>query len=151
MKTTKAGKALTVKTTFSRETSVSISIRSTPSVVWDLLTNAEDFPSWNSTVVSIEGEIKKGGTIKLKSTLDPKRVFKLKIKEFEPENRLAWGDFQGTRVYLLKDNGDDTLTFTMREKIGGFLFPLFAKYIPPFDESFEQFAADLKMEAEREN
>ena len=38
--------------------------------------------------------------------------------------------------------------FTMTEKIGGPLFPLFARYIPPFDESFEQFAADLKREAE---
>lgn len=36
----------------------------------------------------------------------------------------------------------------MTEKIGGLLFPLYAKYIPPFDKSFEQFAADLKKEAE---
>jgi hypothetical protein len=32
-------------------------------------------------VVSIKGEIKEGGTIELKSTLDEKRVFKLKVKE----------------------------------------------------------------------
>jgi len=37
----------------------------------------------------------------------------------------------------------------MREKIGGPMFPLFAKMIPPFDASFEQFAADLKAEAEK--
>ena len=36
----------------------------------------------------------------------------------------------------------------MTEKIGGFMFPLYGKYIPPFDESFEQFASDLKREAE---
>jgi hypothetical protein len=36
----------------------------------------------------------------------------------------------------------------MSERIGGPLFPLFASYIPPFDESFERFAADLKKEAE---
>jgi hypothetical protein len=36
----------------------------------------------------------------------------------------------------------------MTEKIGGPLFPLFAGYIPPFDESFERFAADLKKESE---
>jgi hypothetical protein len=38
--------------------------------------------------------------------------------------------------------------FTMVEKIGGLLFPLFAKMILPFDETFEQFAKDLKNEAE---
>jgi hypothetical protein len=36
----------------------------------------------------------------------------------------------------------------MSEKIGGPLFPLFARMIPPFDESFNQFAADLKKAAE---
>jgi hypothetical protein len=36
----------------------------------------------------------------------------------------------------------------MTEKIGGLMFPMYAKYIPSFDESFEQFAADLKKEAE---
>ena len=36
----------------------------------------------------------------------------------------------------------------MNEIIGGPVFPLFAKMIPPFDESFEQFASDLKSEAE---
>jgi hypothetical protein len=38
--------------------------------------------------------------------------------------------------------------FTMTEKIGGVMFPLFANKIPPFDQSFEQFTADLKKEAE---
>ena len=36
----------------------------------------------------------------------------------------------------------------MSEKIGGPIFPLFSKYIPSFDNAFEQFAADLKKEAE---
>ena len=37
----------------------------------------------------------------------------------------------------------------MTEKIGKPLFPLFAKMIPAFDESFEKFANDLKKEAEK--
>ena len=35
-----------------------------------------------------------------------------------------------------------------RKKIGGLMFPMYAKYIPPFDTVFEKFAADLKKEAE---
>jgi hypothetical protein len=54
----------------------------------------------------------------------------------------------GSRVYTLtKGNGGST-HFFMTEKIGGPLFPLFAGAIPSFDESFEQYAADLKKEAE---
>ena len=140
-------KATTIKNTFSRETSVSASIAADPAIVWALLTHAADYPRWNSTVISIKGEIKAGETIELKSTLDEKRTFKLKIKEFVPEKRLVWGDSQGSRVYTLEKTPGGTL-FAMTEKIGGPLFPLFAGMIPSFDESFEKFAADLKKEAE---
>lgn len=142
------GKATTIKKTFSRETSVSINIQADPAIVWTLLTNADDFPRWNSTVISIEGDIKNGEKIRLKSTLDPKRTFKLKVKAFEPETRLAWGDGKGTRVYTISKIDNGSVAFTMTEKIGGLMFPMYAKYIPPFDTSFEQFAIDLKKEAE---
>jgi len=142
------GKATTIKKTFSRETTVSTNIKASPELIWTLLTNATDFPKWNTTVISIDGNIKLGETIKLKSTLDPKRTFKLKIKEFEANKKLVWGDGNGNRVYTLTDNGNGTVTFTMTEKIGGAMFPMYSKYIPPFDQSFEQFAADLKKKAE---
>lgn len=147
MSKSQEGKATTNRTTFSRETSVSTTIIADPAIVWALLTHAADFPRWNSTVTSIKGEIKEGSTIELKSTLDEKRTFKLKIKEFVPEKRLVWGDAQGNRVYSLERRSGGVL-FSMTEKIGGSLFPLFAGMIPSFDESFEKFAADLKREAE---
>ena len=142
------GKAKTDRKTFSRETSVTINIQADPAIVWKLLTNAADFPRWNSTVTSIEGKIAPGEKIRLKSTLDPKSTFKLKIKEMDAEKRLVWGDGQGNRIYIISGDGKGLTTFTMDEKIGGFMFPLYAKHIPPFDKSFEQFAADLKKEAE---
>jgi uncharacterized protein YndB with AHSA1/START domain len=142
------GKAVTTKKTFSRETAVSIDIQADRSIIWALLTNANDFPRWNSTVISIEGTIAQGEKIKLKAKLDPKREFKLKVKEFEADNRLVWGDAMGNRVYTLKSIGNNLTNFSMTEKIGGPLFPLFAKMIPPFDQAFEQYAKDLKNEAE---
>ena len=147
MSTASNGKAVTSKSTFSRETSVSVNIEADAAIIWALLTNAADFPRWNSTVISISGKIQNGETIELKSTLDEKRTFKLKIKEFVPNQRLVWGDPMGSRVYSLEKAGKGT-QFTMSEKIGGPLFPLFAGMIPSFDESFDKFAADLKKEAE---
>lgn len=55
----------------------------------------------------------------------------------------------GKREYVLTPNSNGQTTFAMTEKIGGPLFPLFAKMIPPFDQSFEKFASDLKKEAEK--
>ncbi|MDX1939425.1 MAG: SRPBCC domain-containing protein [Saprospiraceae bacterium] len=142
------GKAITTKTTFSRETSVSIDIQADAAIVWALLTNASDYPRWNTTIISVEGNIVLGEKIKLKSKLDPKRTFTLKVKAVEPGKQLIWGDSQGNRVYSLMNKENDIITFSMQEKIGGLMFPLYAKFIPPFDQSFEQFAADLKKEAE---
>ena len=131
-----------------RETSVRTTIDADPAIVWALLTHASDFPRWNSTITFMKGEIREGETIELKSILDEKRTFKLKVKEFVPEKRLVWGDSQGNRVYTLDKSSQGGVLFTMTEKIGGPLFPLFAKYIPAFDDVFERFAADLKKEAE---
>jgi uncharacterized protein YndB with AHSA1/START domain len=150
-------KANTVKKTFSRETSISIEIKAASSVIWALLTNAADYPRWNSTIISIDGNISAGEKINLRSAMDPKRTFKLKVKELDPENKLVWGGAMGTRTYTLnkKDRVRDEdgqekgiILFCMKEKIGGPLFPLFAKMIPSFDKSFEQFATDLKKESE---
>lgn len=141
-------KAITIKKNFSRETAVTIDIQADKSIIWALLTNASDYPRWNSTIISIEGSITKGAKIQLKSTLDPNRVFKLSVKEFDVGNKLAWGDAMGKRVYTLKSIGNGLTNFSMNERIGGPIFPLFGKMIPPFDKSFEQFASDLKKEAE---
>jgi uncharacterized protein YndB with AHSA1/START domain len=141
-------RASTVKTVFNRETTVTIEIKATPSIIWALLTNASDFPRWNHTVISIDGNIAPEEIIKLKSTLDPNRTFKLKVKEFHPENKLVWGDTMGNRIYSINKNENGSSLFSMSEKIGGPLFPLFAKMIPSFDNSFNQFATDLKAEAE---
>ena len=143
------GKAVTTKKTFSRETAVSIDIQADKSIIWALLTNANDFPRWNSTVIAVEGTIAKDEKIKLKAKLDPKREFKLKVKEFDADHRLVWGDAMGNRVYTLKSIGNNLTNFSMVEKIGGPLFPLFARMIPPFDGAFEQYAKDLKHEAEK--
>lgn len=137
-----------IKKLFSRETSVSIEIDATPDKIWQILTNVTGYKNWNSTLVSIEGEIKAGGQLQLVSKLDPNRTFKLSVKVFEQPTKLVWGDMMGSRTYLLTKQEQGTL-FTMTEKIGGPLFPLFAKMIPSFDESFDAYAKDLKIEAEK--
>lgn len=141
------GKATTLKKVFSRQTSVGIAIHANQDRVWSLLTHASDFPRWNSTVLSIEGSIAPGQTIALTSSLDPKRIFKLNIIIFEPNKRLVWGDRMGKRIFTLTSEGPQTI-FQMSETIGGPLFPLFARMIPSFNDAFEQFAQDLKKEAE---
>lgn len=147
MNTDTHSRATTIKKLFSRETSICAHIHASAEAIWRLLTNAEGFEKWNSTVIRFSDDIALGKKIKLRSTLAPERTFTLKVKAFEPNTRLQWGDAMGNRFYTLTPNKNGT-TFYMREKIGGPLFLLFAKMIPPFDESFERFTQDLKIVAE---
>ncbi len=142
------GVASTTKKTFSRSTSVKIEIKADPEIIWALLTNGSDYSRWNSTIVSLTGDLTKGSKIELKSTLDLERTFKLKVKEMIPPLKMIWGDAMGKRTYTLIPKTQGFTIFSMNEKIGGLMFPLFANKIPSFDKSFEQFAADLKKEAE---
>lgn len=142
------GISVTKSSTFSRSTQIAQRISADPETVWHFLTTSAEYPQWNSTIVSMDGEISLGSKIKLVSTLDPSRTFNLKIKEYEPNVRLVWGDALGTRVFTLKSVNNGT-RFEMTERIGGPAFPLFANKIPSFDESFNRFAADLKVAAEK--
>lgn len=147
--TSESGQAKTIKKLFSRQTVVAIDIAASPERIWQLLTDASNFVAWNSTIVELTGTIEPGGKIQLRSQLAPDRTFKLRVKEFDPPNRLSWGDAMGTRTYTLTPLAGGGTQFAMTEIIGGPLFPLFAGMIPPFDESFNQFAKDLKSAAEQ--
>jgi hypothetical protein len=81
--------------------------------------------------------------------LDAKRTFKLKVKDFEVNKKLIWGDKKGNRTYTISKLEHGKVLFTMTESIGGFMFNVYVDKIPSFDESFEKFASDLKKEAEK--
>ena len=49
-----SGKAKKTETAFRMECAVSINVRAKARTVWTLLTNAAEFPKWNSTVTGID-------------------------------------------------------------------------------------------------
>lgn len=122
--------------------------------VWDLLTNAAEYPKWNTTIVSLEGRITLGGRIKLVSTVNPKRAFKLTVSEMDEPRRMVWSDgmpfglFSGVRTFTLTPGGEGSTTFEMVEVFSGLLEPLISKSIPDMSDSFEEFGESLKQAAE---
>ncbi len=144
--------AQVIKSTFRLEYSISGAIRATPERIWTLLTNAADFPRWNSTVTGITGRIAAGEKIALKATIAADRVFNLKVTDVEPNRSMVWRDgtapmFTGVRTFSLAPTADGT-TFTMSEVYSGIMLPLIAGSLPDFRQTFEQYFADLKREAE---
>lgn len=146
-------KAISSATTFRMETAVAINIKASADKIMALLTNASDFTKWNSTVISVQGQIKQGEKIKLVSTLDPKRTFNLKVAEVTP-TKMIWRDgfapmFSGVRTFSLNPKPDGTTDFSMVEVFKGIMLPMIKGSLPDFKPNFEQYALDLKAEAEK--
>ena len=146
-------KATKSATAFRMTCAVSIDIEAPPERIWDLLTNAADFPRWNSTVTRITGKIDAGEKLALEVPAAPGRTFKPKVTELEAGRRMVWSDgmapmFKGVRTFTLAPRGDGTTTFTMEEVFSGVMLPMIKGSLPDFAPSFEAYAADLKREAE---
>ncbi len=140
------------KATFSMGCAVEIAIRARPVTIWALLTNAADFPRWNSTVTRIEGEIREAGRVALQVPLTP-RIFKLKVSAVVADHGMTWSSgfapmFRGVRTFALVARDDGTTTFTMSERFAGLMLPMIKGSLPDFGPSFEQYALDLRRAAE---
>jgi hypothetical protein len=142
------------KSTFRLEYSVSVRVNARASRVWSLLTNGGDFPRWNSTVKNLDGVIAEGQAIRLVAAIAPTRTFKLRVSDVQRDKRMVWSDgmapmFKGVRTFTLEPLDDGQATqFTMTEVFSGLMLPMIAGSLPDFVPVFEQYAADLKNEAE---
>jgi len=153
-KITANGRASRTKTAFRMEYAVAINVQAQPSRVWALLTTAGDFPRWNSTVKGIEGNIGLGEKIKLRATIAPERIFNLIVSEFIPEKMMVWRDgmapmFTGVRTFRLTPKADGSTDLSMAEVYSGIMLPMIAGSLPDFRPTFEQYASDLKREAQQ--
>jgi len=146
------GKAQRTRTEEALDYAVATRISAPPEVIWALLTDAKGYTGWNSTVASIDGEIKQDSTVKLVSKAAPDRTFALRISEFTAPKTMVWEDggkmFLGVRRYSLLPNADGTTTFAMSETLSGRMLSSIEPKLPDFTANFETIAADLKKAAE---
>lgn len=136
---------------FSLRYAVSTTVAAPPSRVWAKLTDAKGFPSWNSTVTSIEGPIVLGQKLAIRVPISD-RVFTPKVVVLEPEARMVWRDgffpmFEGARTFTLTPEGAGT-RFEMVEHFRGAMLPMIKGSLPDFAPVFDRYAADLKKACE---
>ncbi len=132
----------------------SSSIKASPQKVWQVLTDGEKFPTWDSGIERFEGKIAPGATVKLYVKVHPGRAFPLKVTELTANRRMVFsggmplGLFKGVRTYTLDPDAAGGTSFHMREEYTGPLLGMIWKSIPDLGASFQQFAAGLKKQAE---
>lgn len=147
------GTATKTEATFRMDCSVRCNIAAPPDRIWTLLTNAADYPRWNSTVTSLKGQIATGQKLELKVPLDPKRTFRPKVTRLERNRLMEWSDgmapmFRGVRTFTLTPKKDGLTEFAMMEVFSGVMLPMIKRSLPDFRPAFEAYAADLKRAAE---
>lgn len=139
--------------TFSLTSSVEVNIRASAAIIWALLTDAQGFSRWNSTVSGIEGQIREGERLRL-HVPGTDRTFTPRVSGVVPNEGMTWTDgfvaiFKGVRTFALRPRNDGSTDFVMEERFSGLMLPLVIGSLPDFGPIFARYASDLKREAER--
>jgi hypothetical protein len=121
--------------------------------IWKVLTDANDFPRWNSTVAGIEGRIAEGERLKIRVP-GSNRTFYPRVSGVVANERMTWTGgfapiFKGVRTFELRPRTDGATDFAMEERFSGLMLALVKGSLPDFGPIFARFANDLKREAER--
>jgi hypothetical protein len=139
--------------TFSMACRVALNISAPAATIWTLLTDANGFPRWNSTVTSVEGQIREGERLRL-HVPGTDRTFTPRVSGIVPSERMTWTGgfspvFKGVRTFELRPCDDGSTEFVMEERFSGLMLPFVKGSMPDFGPVFERYANDLKHEAER--
>lgn len=132
---------------------VALDIQAPAARIWSLLTDAERFPTWNSTITRVEGPIREGGRLRV-HVPGTARTFTPTVSGVVAEARMTWTGgfapvFKGVRTFELEAGDGGSTRFAMEERFSGLLLPFVKGSMPDFGPVFERYANDLKHEAER--
>jgi uncharacterized protein YndB with AHSA1/START domain len=127
-------------------------ISAPPAAVWRALVDAKTWPDWDSGVTAVDGTVRQGGKLVVKSAAAD-RAFPVKVTELTPDRRMVFrggmplGLFTGVRTYTVEPRGRETV-FRVREEYTGPLLGMIWKSMPDLAPSFRQFADGLKQRVE---
>lgn len=141
-----------------KEITTEIRINSTPERVWQVLTDFDNYSTWNPFIISIEGE--KGVGQKLATQITPphRKLMKFNptVLAFEPNKELRWlgsapvkGLFEGEHYFKISEDENGSVTFKHGEKFRGLLVSLMPKLLEDTKLGFHQMNEALKKECEK--
>jgi len=118
--------------------------------VWAVLTDADGYTSWNTTLQSLTGDIRLDGKLDLVMKAAPDQTFNITVTSFEAPRSMVWesgmpmGMFRGVRTFTLLPTDDGATIFAMSEVYSGSMLGMIESNLPDMRPSFEAFATSLK-------
>jgi hypothetical protein len=140
-----------------KEICTKIIINASPAVVWNIITDFENFGNWNPFIKKISGIPKEGNTIKvfIKPPNSNGIRFEPKILKYEPEKEIRWlGNlwvpkiFDGEHSLTIKKVEEYKVLFIQKEQFKGLLVPLFTNMLKDTKSGFIMMNEKLKQKAE---
>lgn len=134
-----------------------ITIDAPPRVVWDVLTDLDQYAEWNPFVVEAQGNVTPGSRlqVRLQSPGGKASKFRPTVTTVEPERTFEWlghlafrGIFDGRHRFELEPSGSGT-RFVQSEEFRGILVPLLSRTLDSKTrQGFEAMNAAIKDRSE---
>ena len=110
-------------------------IKARDSTVWDIITDAGNYTVWDSGITHVTGELRNGGTIKIRTRTCGSRIFRLRVQQ-RPGEVMTWtgglplGLITGVCTFTLEPHDDGKTHLRVKEEITGPLRGLVGKAMP---------------------
>ncbi|WP_176803356.1 SRPBCC family protein [Arthrobacter sp. ov407] len=120
--------------------------------VWDIITDAGNYPVWDSGVSEVSGVISAGGRIRVRTRDGGKRTFRLLVHQV-PGRLVTWsgglplGLLKVVRTFTVSDHTGFT-HLAVRETASGPLRSLVRKTLPGAEPALNGYVAAVKFRAE---
>lgn len=141
-----------------KEIRTELVIKASPSIVWAILIDFSNYPSWNPFIKWIKGIPQQGEkiTVRIEPPNASGMTFKPTLLTVRKNQELRWlghlfipGLFDGEHIFELYENSDGTTTFVQREEFRGILVGLFHKMLDTSTvQGFDAMNRKLKERAE---
>ncbi|MGP4033487.1 SRPBCC family protein [Pseudarthrobacter sp. 1C304] len=122
------------------------------STVWDVITDGGNFTVWNSGITHIDGELRHGSTIRVRTRTGGKRTFRLRVRQV-PGEVMTWTGgvplalARSVRTFTLTPHGGQTL-LRVRQDFAGPLPVLLWNAVPDVEAVFAEYLSAVKKRAE---
>lgn len=132
-------------------------MNSTPEIIWNILTNFEEYELWNPFMTKVVGDAKLGSRImvKIQTVRGKQRTYNPIITKFEINRELRWkgksflpGIFDGERIFII-EKSNNKVSFLHKEIFRGLGVKLVGEKLDEdLRESFDKMNNALKIRAE---
>lgn len=120
--------------------------------VWDIITDAANYTAWPSGITRIDGHVRNGGTIRVRTRPGGDRTFRLRVRQVPGEVMIwtggpALGLVTGVRTFTLSPYGGKT-HLRVTDEFRGPLLRLIGRTLPDLGQESTGYVHAVKERAE---